>query len=64
MAFFHNLNRDAIVRVLNSDNPKYEPIVAGEFLLRKHLASVGELADDADADSSINMNISEDRTES
>jgi len=41
MAFFHNLNRDAIVRVLNSDNPKYEPIIAGDFLMQKHLAAQG-----------------------
>lgn len=39
IAFFHNVNRDAIIEVLNSDEPKYGPIVAGEFLMRKHLAS-------------------------
>jgi hypothetical protein len=39
MAFFHNVNRDAIIEVLNSDEPKYGPIVAGEFLMKKHLAS-------------------------
>jgi isopenicillin N synthase-like dioxygenase len=42
MAYFHNLNPDAIVTVLNSENPKYEPIVAGEFLMQKHLASIEE----------------------
>ena len=41
MAFFHNLNRDAIVSVLNSENPKYEPIIAGDFLMQKHLAAQG-----------------------
>jgi len=41
MAFFHNLNRDAVVKVLNSDNPKYEPIIAGDFLMQKHLAAQG-----------------------
>lgn len=39
IAFFHNVNRDAIVHVLNSDTPKYEPIVAGDFLMQKHLAA-------------------------
>ncbi len=42
MAYFHNLNPDAIVTVLNSQNPKYEPIIAGEFLMQKHLASIEE----------------------
>ena len=42
MAYFHNLNPDAIVAVLNSPNPKYEPIIAGEFLMQKHLASIEE----------------------
>jgi isopenicillin N synthase-like dioxygenase len=44
MAFFHNINRDAIVSALLRDPDevsKHEPIVAGEFLLQKHLASVG-----------------------
>jgi isopenicillin N synthase-like dioxygenase len=43
MAFFHNLNRDAVVSVLlrSADEvPKHEPIVAGDFLMQKHLASM------------------------
>lgn len=42
LAFFHNLNKDALVEVLlNSDEvPKHEPIIAGDFLMQKHLASV------------------------
>lgn len=41
MAFFYNVNKDALITVLNSENPKYEPIVAGDFLMAKHLASIG-----------------------
>jgi isopenicillin N synthase-like dioxygenase len=44
MAFFHNINRDAVVSTLLRDPDevsKHEPIIAGEFLLQKHLASVG-----------------------
>ena len=44
IAFFHNINRDAVVEcLLTTDNnqPKYEPIIAGDFLMQKHLASVG-----------------------
>jgi isopenicillin N synthase-like dioxygenase len=49
MAFFHNINRDAVVEAILSSNnsedgtpqkAKYEPIVAGDFLLQKHLASI------------------------
>ncbi|KAJ1422459.1 hypothetical protein B484DRAFT_452358 [Ochromonadaceae sp. CCMP2298] len=43
IAFFHNLNRDAEVRVLlrgAEDVPKHAPIIAGDFLMQKHLASV------------------------
>jgi isopenicillin N synthase-like dioxygenase len=40
MAFFHNLNPDAVVSVIGTEEPKYEPIVAGDFLLQKHLASM------------------------
>lgn len=46
IAFFHNLNRDAVVEVLlrkPGDVPKHEPIVAGKFLMEKHLASIGAL---------------------
>lgn len=45
LAFFHNLNRDAVVECLltqSGEEPKYEPIVAGDFLLQKHLASMGQ----------------------
>jgi isopenicillin N synthase-like dioxygenase len=44
LAFFHNINRDAKVECLLSssdEKPKHEPIIAGEFLLQKHLASIG-----------------------
>lgn len=41
VAFFHNLNKDATVENLTKDEPKYEPIVAGDFLMQKHLAAVG-----------------------
>ena len=42
VAFFHNLNRDALVSNLIKDEPaKYEPVVAGDFLMQKHLAAVG-----------------------
>lgn len=42
IAFFYNLNKDARVEVLNGEDeePKYEPIVAGDFLMQKHLASM------------------------
>lgn len=43
MAFFHNINKDAVVSVIlrNADDvPKHEPIVAGDFLMQKHLASM------------------------
>eukprot|EP01034_Spumella_vulgaris_P038069 gene38069-46976_t len=46
MAFFHNLNRDAVVEVLlrtEGDVAKHEPIIAGKFLMEKHLASIGAL---------------------
>lgn len=39
MAFFHNPNRDALISHLGSDHSKYEPIVAGDFLMAKHLAA-------------------------
>jgi len=41
MAFFHNPNRDALISVLGTEKAKYEPIVAGDFLMSKHLAAVG-----------------------
>ena len=47
IAFFHNPNRDAVVVPIvgegqvGGSNAKHEPIVAGEFLMQKHLAAVG-----------------------
>lgn len=44
IAFFHNLNRDAVVNCIvkgEDEVPKYESVVAGDFLLQKHLASMG-----------------------
>lgn len=47
IAFFHNLNKDAMVEAIPScvsaDRPGlYDPIVAHEFLMLKHLASQGQ----------------------
>lgn len=47
LAFFHNLNKDAIVEAIPScitaDRPQlYDSIVAGDFLMLKHLASNGK----------------------
>eukprot|EP01038_Epipyxis_sp_PR26KG_P011737 gene11737-15703_t len=45
IAFFFNINRDALVDVIMTnpdDQPKYEPIIAGEFLMQKHLASLAK----------------------
>mmetsp|Transcript_92697 Transcript_92697/g.207560 ORF Transcript_92697/g.207560 Transcript_92697/m.207560 type:complete len:150 (-) Transcript_92697:118-567(-) len=52
LAFFHNLNKDAVVEAIPScvseDRPAmYDPIVAGEFLMLKHLASNGKADPDA-----------------
>lgn len=52
IAFFHNLNKDAMVEAIPScvseDRPSlYDPIVAHEFLMLKHLASQGEVDPDA-----------------
>lgn len=52
LAFFHNLNKDAVVTAIPSCVTKerpalYDPIVQGEFLMLKHLASMGKA--DADA---------------
>ena len=45
MAFFHNINADAEVAAIpGTGTPKYESLTAGEFLLKKHLASVGAKA--------------------
>lgn len=43
MAFFYNINRDAVVEVLlqkPGDVALHQPIVAGDFLMQKHLASI------------------------
>lgn len=47
IAFFHNLNKDCVVEAIPScvspEQPAlYDPIVAGEFLMLKHLASNGQ----------------------
>jgi isopenicillin N synthase-like dioxygenase len=43
MAFFHNPNRDAVIKVLGDPaRAKYDPIVAGDFLMQKHLAATGK----------------------
>jgi isopenicillin N synthase-like dioxygenase len=52
VAFFHNLNKDAQVEVIPScvakgESALYDPIVAGEFLMLKHLASIGKADPDA-----------------
>lgn len=40
IAFFQNVNRDAFVSALpGTGEPIYEPIVAGDFLMKKHLAA-------------------------
>jgi len=46
MAFFHNVNPDQVVECIPSctgadDPPRFPPIVSGDFLLEKHLASTG-----------------------
>eukprot|EP00933_Yihiella_yeosuensis_P031769 TRINITY_DN25385_c0_g2_i1.p1 TRINITY_DN25385_c0_g2~~TRINITY_DN25385_c0_g2_i1.p1 ORF type:complete len:363 (-),score=99.13 TRINITY_DN25385_c0_g2_i1:376-1464(-) len=52
LAFFHNLNKDTLVEAIPScvsaDRPGlYDPIIAGEFLMLKHLASNGKADPDA-----------------
>lgn len=52
IAFFHNLNKDAVVEAIPScvtpESPAlYDPIVAGDFLMLKHLASNGKADPDA-----------------
>lgn len=52
LAFFHNLNKDVVVEAIPSclspDQPAlYEPIVFGDFLMLKHLASNGKADPDA-----------------
>jgi isopenicillin N synthase-like dioxygenase len=47
IAFFHNLNKDAVVEAIPSCISEarpalYDPIIAGEFLMLKHLASNGK----------------------
>mmetsp|Transcript_20923 Transcript_20923/g.30146 ORF Transcript_20923/g.30146 Transcript_20923/m.30146 type:complete len:326 (-) Transcript_20923:102-1079(-) len=44
IAFFYNLNKDAKVTVLGDEEPKYEPIIAGDFLMQKHLAAMAAKA--------------------
>jgi hypothetical protein len=33
------LNKDALVENLTKDKAKHEPIIAGDFLMQKHLAT-------------------------
>ena len=52
IAFFVNARWDAVVEPLSTcvseENPaKYEPVTAGEYLIRKHLASMGSDLDEA-----------------
>uniref|UniRef100_A0A7S1ANP8 Fe2OG dioxygenase domain-containing protein n=1 Tax=Noctiluca scintillans TaxID=2966 RepID=A0A7S1ANP8_NOCSC len=52
LAFFQNLNKDALVEPIPScvseEYPAlYDPVIAGEFLMLKHLASMGEADPDA-----------------
>lgn len=40
LPFFHNVNSDAIVSAIpGTGEPLYETIVAGDFLMKKHLAA-------------------------
>ena len=43
VAFFHNLDKDAVVSNLTPFESKYEPIIAGDFLMQKHLAATEHL---------------------
>jgi len=47
VAFFHNLDKDAVVSNLmasvNGEANKYDPIIAGDFLMQKHLAATEHL---------------------
>lgn len=40
IAYFCNLNGDAIVEPMGNNPPKYPPITAKEHLMAKHLASM------------------------
>ena len=40
LAFFYNVNKDALIQCLTDETPKYEAVVAGDFLMSKHLASI------------------------
>jgi isopenicillin N synthase-like dioxygenase len=39
VAFFYNTDRDAMITNLTPNEAKYDPIVAGDFLMQKHLAA-------------------------
>ena len=46
MAFFHNINPDHVVECIETcqspeNPPKYEPIRAFDFLMKKHAAATG-----------------------
>jgi len=47
IAFFHNINKDALVSAIpGTGEPLYETIIAGDFLMKKHLAATaGYLGD-------------------
>jgi isopenicillin N synthase-like dioxygenase len=45
VAFFHNLDKDAVVENLMPEQALYDPIVAGDFLMKKHLATQGIVTD-------------------
>eukprot|EP00349_Pseudokeronopsis_sp_Brazil_P002062 CAMPEP_0202960056 /NCGR_PEP_ID=MMETSP1396-20130829/4226_1 /ASSEMBLY_ACC=CAM_ASM_000872 /TAXON_ID= /ORGANISM="Pseudokeronopsis sp., Strain Brazil" /LENGTH=339 /DNA_ID=CAMNT_0049679023 /DNA_START=59 /DNA_END=1078 /DNA_ORIENTATION=+ len=45
IAFFYNVDRDAVIEclpIIADEAPKHEPIIAGDFLLQKHLAAMGQ----------------------
>jgi hypothetical protein len=42
MAYFVNINGDALVQALGGGSSKYPPITTKEHLMAKHLASMSE----------------------
>ena len=55
MAFFHNINPTQIVECIPSCTsedlpPQFPPIISGDFLMEKHLASTGGGDNDGDGD--------------
>lgn len=42
IAFFYNVNSDSLItNLIESEQALYEPIIAGDFLMSKHLAAIG-----------------------